>query len=627
MCMKTLRDAVCALLALVMSIVGVAVCPAGAQGGAYPVEWDLSGLYASTEEWQADYERAGELIQGHAEYRGRLCSAQTILEYYERFYMGELSEIQSRLYVYAALGCYLNPANAECGAMLALLEQQNSEEARLSAFAEPEICALPLEERRAIFADPLLKPYDYAFKRLLDPDYAPLSEEAQSVLATLSPALGRAGSIYGILNHVEIPSPVVNDPEGAELELDTATYMAIMSGGQYDRDFRSECYRAMQARCQPFANTFAALLDMNAASNWAQAQLKGYGSAREAALAAEDVESEIYDRVIAAAHAGTADYQRYLKAHARGLGLEEQYSFDMTTYVSDYDPGRTSYDHAVDDVRAALSALGDEYVALYDELVTCGHIDVYPAANKSTGSFSAAAGGDTTPYVMLNFTGTVADAGTLAHEAGHAIYSMLSARAQEPLYETASVLTQEVASLTNEMLYYTYKMENAASEGERLAYLENMLSMFSNSFFIQALYAEFEDAMYGIVERGGSLDAEALGDMWQEMHDLYYGGAMLQFNEGRCQWAEIPHFYYNYYVYRYAVAVCCASALCCAISEGRPDAAERYLDFLAQGGSASPSELLAGAGADPLSAETYESALNYFARLVDEYEALMDTRG
>lgn len=623
--MKNMRRMLSLLLALIMSVGCLSASIAVGDAEKYPVSWDLSALYASKEDWQADYDRVEEMIQGHTEYRGKLDNAQTILEYYQKFYMGELTATQTKLNMYAQLGMNLNLVDADYSTMAAMLAQQNSEELQLSAFVEPEILALPLEKREEIFSDPILEPYAYAFRSYTDPDYAPLGEEAQSTLAALEPALNRAVEIYNILNDVELPSPTITAPDGSTITLDDTTYVEIIYSDEYDRDFKIACNQAALEKYAAFTNTFAALLDSCASTYWAEAQLSGYETTRAAAMDAEDVDPAIYDMVLEAGHEGAADYQRYLDAHARACGLDEQYAFDLKLYVSNYYPEYIEYDDAVDDVRKALSVLGDDYIALYDEMVSSSRIDVYPAQNKISGGFSLSING-ADPYILLNYYGSDTDVSTLAHEIGHAIYSMMSADTQNPTYANATIFTQEVASTTNELLYYNYKMNNAADDEEKLYYLEELLDMFTNTFFYQLIYAEFEDNVYAAIEAGESLDAEQLSDKWTEVFKTYRGDSVVWQDGARYQWASISHLYYNYYVYKYATDVCYAAAICKAITEKQPNAVENYLDFLKLGSSDSAVNLLSVAGVNPLDESTYKDAMEYFSGLVDEYEAIIDAR-
>lgn len=620
--MKTCRKWVAALFAIILT---VSSCVVMAEE-ALPTQWDLTEIYENVDAWQADYDRAMEILPQYESYQGTLNTAQGIYDYLQFAYMGELTRLETRLYLYAYLGYTLNPADSTFSALLAKITALQSEEARYAAVLQSELYSLPLETRQEFFADPLLEPFTYAFRSIVDPEYEPLSEETNTVLAILSPAMGRAENVFNILDSIEVPDPMITMPDGTEVALTDELYNQIIYSDEYDRDFKALCNQTKLEKQVPFVNTFAALLEMTVAENWAYAQIGNYDSSREAALDASDVDPEVYDLMIEAAHEGAADYQRYLNTHKRGLKLEKQYPFDIAAYVSDYTVEETSYEDAVEEVREALSVLGEEYISYYDRIINSGHVDVYPTDTKLTGAFSFSMGKEFLPFVQFNYLGYSSDVSTIAHELGHAIYSSYSKDNQESIYAEPIIFTQEVASTTNELLYYSYMMEHAATGDERMFYLENMLSMFSGTFFLQALYAEFEDAMYQTVESGGALDAEALSDLWSELYQEYRGDTIESFPDSRYGWASIPHFYYNYYVYQYATSVAYAASICERITNGEERAVEDYLAFLKLGASGSPEELLAIAGVDPLDEETYQRALDFFSEMVDEYERLVDAK-
>ena len=621
--MKKLLKPLALLLALVFALSGWA---AVAEGDSYPTQWDLTEIYPDVDAWTSDYDRVMELLPLHASYRGTLNTAQGLYDYLQFAYLGELTRLQEKLMLYAYLGYNLNPADPVFSTLMAKMSAMSSAEAQYNAFVEPEIFSLPLETREEIIGDPLLEPMCYFLSGYLDAGHEPFSEETNAALAILSQALGRAESVYNILLDVDLPDPVIEMPDGTQQALTEELYTQIVFDPEGDRDFKALCNQVILTKPVAFANTFAALLEDTASTNWAMAQLDNYETNREAAMAAEDVDPEVYDMVIEAAHAGAADYQRYLDAHRRALGLEEQYPFDIATCVSDWDAGAIPFDEAVTQVREALGALGEDYLAHFDALVNNGHLDVYPSDTKISGAFSMKISDEYMPYLLFNYVGYSIDVSTIAHEMGHAIYELYSSENQPGLYSTPSTFTDEVASTTNELLYYSYMMENAATQDEKLYYLENVLYMFSNAFFVQALYAEFEDAMYQTVEAGGSLDAEALSDLWTELWKSYRGDTVSTFADGRYQWATVPHFHYNYYVYQYATSVAYAASICERIMSGEAGAVDDYLAFLKLGGSQSPVELLSVANVDPLDPETYRRALGFFGALVDEYEALCDLR-
>ena len=591
-----------------------------------PVAWDLTEIYPDTDAWQKDFDRVMELLDGYDSFRGTLNTAENIYAYFDFAYLSELTELQNKLYMYAALGYYLDPTDPVFNGLLAQLDDMSMQESILSAFADPEIYELSLEERQEIFADPLFDDLQYAMRAYTDPDEEPFSEEVSQILATLAIGQGYAETAFTILDSVELPDPTITMPDGTEEALTDELYYEIIYSGEYDDDFLALANETILTKPIPFIYTLTTLLEENAKQAYASALINDYDTTRESAMDAEDVDPVVYDMLIEAAHDGAADYQRYLNAHARGLGLEEQRPYDMGTYVSDFYPDLAEYDDAVSEVEDALAVLGEEYLDTFKEIISSGHVDVYPTDTKETGAFETLLSPDTLPWVLFNYLGYTDDVSTIAHEMGHAVYSTYASRNQNAMYAYPTIFTQEVASTTNELIYYTYKMENAADDDERLFYLENMLSMFSGTFFTQMLYAEFEDYMYEVVESGAPLDPEDLGDKWVELFDLYRGDAVAMFPDARYQWATIPHFYYVYYVYQYASSVAYAASIAERITTGEEGATEDYLAFLKAGGSAAPADLLAIAGIDPLEEGTYAEALAFFSNLVDEYEALVDAK-
>lgn len=608
-------------LALLLACL-LAMVPAMAE--ALPVEWDLASVYESVDEWQADYDAAMALMDRYEDFRGTLNSAPAIYDYLRFAYFTELTALQEKLFTYAALGDSLDSTDPVFAELNARLNAMTVRENRLSAFAEPEIYALPLQEREALFSDPLFEGYAYALRKYTDPDRQPLGEEAADALSIASMGMGYPYDLYSVLAYVELPYPAITLPDGTEVELTDEAYIDIVSSPDYGDDLKAEATRLTLTRAKPFIHTLTKLLEEKQAQDYADALLNHYETTREAEMAAYDVDPAVYDMLVECARAYAPDYQRCLDIHARALGLAEQQSYDLGAHASSFDPGRVEYGDAVEDVAEALAILGDEYVAAFREIVTSGHVDVYPTDTKAAGAFEMMPGSDGLPWVLFNYSGYSEDVSAIAHEMGHAVYDALAARCQPRQYRSVSVFTHEVASLTNELLYYAYRMDRAASDDERLYYLENLLSLFCDNFFTQMWYSEFEDYAYGVVESGGALDPEDLGDRWMELLAAYHGDAVTAYPDARYAWAGLDHIYLSsYYTYQYASSVAYAASIARRIFAGEEGAADDYLAFLKLGGSDSPQALLAAAGIDPLSPDTYRSAMDYFNALVDEYARLV----
>ena len=608
-------------LALLLSVIVTATAEE-----TLPTTWDISSVYASVDEWQADYGTVMEMLNNYEQYRGKLNNAQDIYDYLQFSYYTELTRLQSKLRLYANLGSSLDSTDPVFSQLNAQLSAMAVKEAQLSAFAEPEIFSLSMEEREAIFSDPLFDDYTYAVKKYTDPKSQPLGEEANDTMATISMALGYPYMAYKRMKYVEMPYSTVIMPDGTVQELTAAAYDDIIHSDEYTREFKTEVIKLYGSRARDYINTMATLLEGNAKQAYANALLSHFETTREAQLYAYDVDPTVYDMLIECAHEGIADYQRYYRAHARSLGLDKQYTFDMATYVSDFNPGKIDYEDAAAEVIDALSVLGEDYIDTFKAIISSGHVDVYPGAAKTTGAFETQPSSDYLPWVLFNYNGYAGDVSTIAHEMGHAMYDALTTENQPKQYHSPTIFTQEVASITNELIYYNYKMSHASNDDEKLYYLQNALDLFINTFFGQVLFAEFEDDFYRIVEAGNALDGEVLSDRYLELLNTYRGDSVMSLPETKYYWADIPHFYYVYYVYQYATSISYAASIAQGILNGKEDAVEDYLSFLKAGHSADPQTLLSIAGVDPLNPETYHAAMDYFKSLVDEYERLVDAK-
>ena len=611
------RRVLTALLATLLAL----TCAPAALAEQYTTSWDLTQLYATVDDWYADYNAVQAAFDDYEQYRGRLNDVDTICEFFQKFYMSDLTLRQSRMYLYISLGLSLNPADALFLRLQSLFSVQTAYEYEISAFADEELKSLPYELRKQVFEDERLKACAYAFREYTKQDTSLRGEEALRSEAILKSAMGRAEGIYKTLINVDMPDPVVEAPDGTLVRLTDSAYVDIVYYGD-DEEYAARAIEAMAGAYKPYINTLAALLDSCLSENWALARLEGYSDPLEAALELDDVDPSIYNKVLEAAHMGLADYQRYLAIHKYAAGLDVQLPVDIETVTSPYNPGYTAYNDAVETVRGALTPLGGDYWALASDILTSGCVDVYPADNKESGAFCTSLSGVSRPFMMLNYDGSADAVGTLAHELGHAVYYAASARANNAVTADPTIFTQEIASTTNELMVYEYMLANASSDAERLYWLERELSIFSQTFFTQAMYAEFEDFMYKTVESDLALDADTLSQKWEELLTYYRGDSVTLLENSKYGWAGVPHFYYNHYVYQYATSICYAASVCAALQGGDGAYADDYLAFLSAGRTMLPVELLSLTHIDPLDAQTYQRALEFYRQRVDDYARL-----
>lgn len=607
-------------LTLLLSLLTVS---AAAQDGKYPTVWDITLIYPDIEAWEKDYAEVMEEICHHEDYRGRLNNAQTICEYIERFYVGDLSALQNKLYIYAYVTSEMYPNDSKYKRLLSLLDDMNLKELQYSSWVAEELSSMPLEERIELFSDPLLETYAYYFSEYTDPDTVIHSEETNNAIGLLATAWGQSSNIYDILSYIDMPHPLITLPDGSEEELTKPVLDDIVGNKDYSQDFKLKAAAAFDGKYEQFIDVYAALFEGTITENWALAQLDGYDSSLEAALSLSDLKPEVYEQIINTAHDGIEQFHRYVELHKKAGGLQKQYLFDLESPSSDFGSVKHSFDEGIDRIRKALSILGEDYIAYFDELVTGGYMDVYPREFKSSGAYSIALG-NIRPFQSFNYVGYAGDLETLAHELGHGIYSCFAQDNQPIIYTSPDTFTQEVASTTNELLYGLYCIENASSDEEKLFYLEALLNNYTLCVFRECLYAEFEDWAYKTVEEGYILDADSLNSKWLELTEQYYGEDLSIYPEMAYHWAYVSHFQLDHYVYMYATAAVYAMDIAQRILNEEEGALEQYKDFLKRGGSAAAHELLLTAGVDIYDSETYANSLVYFSSLLDEYEELIE---
>ncbi|MBQ7588890.1 MAG: hypothetical protein IJT37_12785 [Lachnospiraceae bacterium] len=583
-----------------------------------PTKWDLTDLFADEDAFEADMKRVEALIPKIESFRGTLNSAEGIQKMLEDPDSLEIKAIMDKATMYTQFVSSLDPTNAWAGKANARYNEVMQKLMLAKAFEEPEIMAMPLEKRREIFSDERLAPYAYSMSNYTDPDYTVLSEEAKRV-ATLMENAQNNEKTHDIFDYVELPHPSFTYPDGTEATFTDEEYSKIVQSSEYDHEFRKEIYGLRHAMRQPYANTYASLLEGRMRGFWADAQINNYDSSLEAALADSDVEPEIYDRIIKFSHDILPKVYEYYEARKEILGLDEMMLCDLNQPVSGYSAKEISYEDAVNIGRKGISVWGDEYLDVFDKIITKPHIDVYPSDTKATGAFEYLVGNQTTPYVLFNFDDSESYISTIVHEMGHAVYSELSAENQNVYNNNPLIFTQEVASTANEIMLSKYMIENSATKEEKIFWLDKEINLFLGTLIRQCMYSEFEDYCYKTIENGGSLNANDMSDKWLELQHLYYGDAITVYDDSGIDWARISHYYNNYYVYQYATSVTYAASICNKVDEKGQDEIDAYLEFLKAGNSASPSELLRIAEVDPLADETYEEAGELISELIDEF--------
>lgn len=583
-------------------------------------QWALTDIFPSDEAWSSCYAEAQSMLDKLRGFEGHLSdSADTLLEYLR--FGDTLNEKLDTLGNYAQRKSDEDTRNAVYQEMTAKFTNLAVAVGQADAFSTPELLAIPDETLDSFYqAAPGLSHYRLVLDRVRRQKPHTLSRECEALLA----AAGQLGQcpddIFSMLNDADMTFPDAVDSQGQSHPVTHGTFVPLLQSP--DRVLRENAFHSLYSVYGQYRNTSAAVLSAQMKQLQFFADARRYDSALHAALDGTEVPVEIYHNLISAVRDGLPAMHRYVRLRKKLLGVDELHFYDLyTSIVADQDV-EVDYEEAKQTALEALAPLGDEYRAMLEEGFTNHWIDVYENQGKRSGAYSAGPYG-THPYVLLNYTDTLNDVFTLVHEMGHALHSYLSNKHQSVTYANYVIFVAEVASTCNESLLMQHLL-NKTQDKRRRAYLVNyFLEQFRGTLYRQTMFAEFELWCSEQTCQGIPLTAESLSAKYQQLNRDYYGEDIVLDPEIALEWARIPHFYYNFYVYQYATGYAAAIALSQRIlKEGAP-AVEDYLSFLSKGCSADPVTLLRGAGVDMASPEPVAAALKLFDSLVTELEPLL----
>lgn len=582
--------------------------------------WALEDVYANNDLWKADLEKARALPTQLAAYKGHLGdSAQKLLEFLQ---LGDgISVLFDSLYGYAQRRSDEDTANSLYQGMTSQAMSAMVAVDAASSFETPELLAIPDDKLEQFYKDePALETYRLALTRIRNKRAHILSDAEEKLLAAAGEMSQAPDSVYSVFADADLKFPAATDKDGNTHPVTHGTYIPLMHSA--DRVLRKSAFESLYSVYGQFRNTAAALLSAQVKQLKFYADARKYDSTLQASLDGNYVPTEVYTNLISAVHENMAPMYRYVDLRRKLLGVDELHMYDLyTPIVSDVDVD-IPYEEAKQTVYDALACMGDDYRAILKEGFDNRWIDVYENVGKCSGAYSA--GLRKHPYVLLNYSGTLDSMFTLAHEMGHAIHSYLSNKHQPVAYSNYSIFVAEVASTCNEALLMQHLLKTTKDKKRRAYLINYFLEQFRTTLYRQTMFAEFELEINRRNERGESLTAESLNALYHELNHQYFGDDIVIDKEIDLEWARIPHFYYDYYVYQYATGYSAAIALSRRIlKEGAP-AVKDYIHFLSGGCSTDPISLLRGAGVDMASTTPIHEALQLFDELITEMEQLME---
>ena len=582
--------------------------------------WALEDLYATDADWEKALARMQARMPELSEFEGKLAqNGQTLCAFLAL--LEELDTQAESLGNYAMRRGDQDTRDANYQAMNGKFISAVTELSAGLSFATPEIMAIPEESLEGFYADcPRLERYRRYLTDQRRKKAHTLSAAEERLLAAAAEMAGAPDSIYSSLLNADLTYPDAMDSEGKPHSLSQSTFVPLEESG--DRVLRKSAYENLYHTLNGMRNTAAGLLDAQNKQQKFYATARKYSSAREAALDGTNVPLSVYDNLIEAVHRNLDKMHRYVRLRKKLLGVDRLHFYDIyTPLVQDLNKS-IPYEQAKQTVYDALHPLGEDYRKILKEGFDNRWIDVYENRGKRTGAYSA--GTKVHPYVLLNYTGSLDSEFTLAHEMGHALHSYLSNKHQNPIDSDYVIFVAEVASTCNEALLMEYLLKRTRDKKERAYLINYFLDQFKGTIYRQVMFAEFEKTIGQMVDAGQTLTADVLCAEYRRLAELYYGPDMEVDEEIAIEWARIPHFYYDYYVFQYATGYAAAIALSRRIlSEGEP-AVKDYLGFLSGGCSRSPIDLLKGAGVDMTGPQPVNDALALFGELLDEMESLME---
>lgn len=583
-------------------------------------KWSIEDIYATDELWEADYAKAKSFAEKIATYKGLLStSSEKLLEYMKLD--DELSVLLDSLVNYAQRKNDEDTRVAKYQDMVSRVEMLYVEIAGAASFVTPELLSISDENMERFYKEQGgLELYKRTFDSIRRRRAHILSEAEERIMALTGEMAGSPDNIFSMFNDADLKFPDAIDKDGNAHQVTHGSYIPLVQSS--DRVLRKSAFESLYHVYEGFKNTSAAVLSSQVKTLVFSARARKYSDTLEAALDRNEVPVEVYSRLIEAVHDNMGYMHRYVKLRKKLLGVDELHAYDLyTPLVNDLDI-KIPFGKAKQEVYDSLAPMGEDYRAIFRKGLEQRWIDVYENEGKRSGAYSA--GARVHPFVLLNHKDTLDSEFTLAHEMGHAIHSYLSNTNQPVAYADYVIFVAEVASTCNESLLMQHLLRST-DDKKRRAYLINyFLEQFRTTLYRQTMFAEFELMINRKAENGESLTAESLCEMYRELNRQYYGDDLIIDSELDMEWARIPHFYYDYYVYQYATGFSAAIALSQRIlNEGAP-AVKDYIGFLSGGCSKDPISLLKGAGVDMTSKQPVESALKLFGTLLDEMEELMN---
>ncbi|MEW6509793.1 MAG: oligoendopeptidase F [Bacteroidota bacterium] len=590
-------------------------------------KWNLADLYLTAGAWKKEKESFKGRLGDMDKFKGTLASSpQSLLGCLST--ASNLSQQFAKLYVYASLSSDLDTRDAASLGMVQEMGQLGADFNAKVSFVQPEILRM---ERSTIDAflkqEPKLGVYRHDLDDILRRKAHTGNEREEKIIADAGLMADGPDNIYGIFSNAEFPFPSVSLSDGKSVKLDKAAFNLYRAVPE--RADRQNVFATYFGKLNEFRRTFGTQLYAQVKKDMFYMKARNYGSCLEAALDGSNIPTAVYRGLVKNVNDNLGTFHRYLKLRRRMMGVDTLHYYDLYAPVVKGKDLNYSYEEAQNLILVSLKPLGNDYIKVAERGFAERWVDVYPNDGKRAGAYSQGAAYDVHPYMLLNYNGKYDDMSTLTHEFGHTMHSYLSNTNQPYPTSQYSVFVAEVASTFNEALLMDHMLKTIKDDDVRLALLGNYLDNMKGTIFRQTQFAEFELRIHEMAEQGESLTGDGLDRLYAEITKKYYGhdaGVCIVDDEVKAEWANVPHFYYNFYVFQYATSFTASAALSEEVLAGDRQATERYLQLLKSGGSDYPIELLKRAGVDMTTPHPFELTMKKMNRVMDEMERILDKR-
>lgn len=583
--------------------------------------WNLKDIYENEDQWNADFKWLDNQVKNYKQFEGKIGeSSQNLLNVIK--FEEQVGIKFGKIRLYASLAKDLDLTNSHYQAMYDRTMTLASNLSSASSFVDPEILAIPEADLwKFVDEQPELKVYKHSFEELLRTKAHTLSKELENVMALAQPVRSVPYDAFGMYKNADIDYPSVADDKGNQIKLSDGRYYAALYSP--DREYRKRAYKGYYVPVMDHRNMLNALFNGNIKSNIFNAKVRNYNSTREAALDNNNIPVSVYDNLVNSVNDNLNALHRWAALKKKILKVDELHPYD--TYVTLFPAviKKYTYDEGVKMTLDALKPLGADYISSLNKAFDNRWIDVYETKAKRSGAYSSGTTFGIHPYVLLNWNDQLNDVFTLAHEMGHNMHSFYTGLNQPYPYADYSIFVAEVASTMNEALLLDYLIDKADTKEEKLALIEKQLNNITFTFYRQTRFAEFEQLVNELTEKGEALTADKLCEIYGEMYQRYWGPDMKVDEEETYTWARIPHFYYNFYVYQYATSFAASQHLAAKVESEGQEAIDKYLNFLKAGSSVYPIDVLEYAGVDMNSPEAIQAVSAKMDQLLDQMEELL----